>query len=137
MQIVFYGQGSATGGVTLTFNSDTATHYAFNGSYQNNTSSPAPNGAVSQASCPAAFVGTSVASSSIMDIPFYATTAFGKIMTLRYGTISSLSSGTDNYDQQRTCGWDDGSHSAITSITFTAASGHLIAGTQFMILVQD
>jgi hypothetical protein len=139
LQIVVWGGGSSNdANVNMTFNGDTAAHYAYNGYLQFTTTSPTANDAVSATACGVGQLSATNTSQTIADIPFYAVAAFGKMVTSASGAIPSTSSASANLATQSTCNWDNGgTPAAITSITMTAASGHFLSGSQFMILMQN
>lgn len=134
MQIVWYGQGSADAGLKATFNGDTGSNYSQAGYYVQGSGSPTNNIVVSGTGC-IIQIGTSIASQATYDLPFYADTSFAKTFIASSGTFDSISTSTNTYEQNTSCAWNN--TAAITSVTFTLASGHLVAGTKFMILAQD
>lgn len=139
MQIIYYGQGSASdAAVNVTLNADTGSHYIFQGYFQTSTSAPSGNTAASQASMNAGHIENNLASQSICDFAFYANTTFSKVMECHTGSFGSTSSQSANFDIQISGSWDNGgTPAAVTSATYTISTGHYVAGTQFMILVQD
>ena len=130
LQIVIYGQG---GNIATTFNGDTAANYAITGVAQYNTGGITNNNAVGQSSCGSGLGSTGV-STNTFDIPFYANTAFAKIMNYNVGIMPQVSSLTGSVYQQGPCSWSG--TAAINSVTMTGASTYA-AGTEFMILGQN
>jgi len=135
LELVVWGQGSATLNVNTTFNSDTGSNYAVNGYVQTSSGNPTSNAASSQANCAGSGLTTGIVSQIIMDLPFYANTSFGKMLTNRVGETGSISSLGSNFNIGTTCAWN--STAAINTIAFTASTGHYVAGTEFMILAQN
>ena len=133
LKIVEYG--ASTSGTTVhilgTFNGDTGSNYATNGSFQNDTSGPGSAGAASQSSCVLGVLASTGANSGVVLIPGYADTSFDKSATLQSTSLASLSSTANNQYLDYGCGW--ASTSAITSITLTIGSGDYAANTKFMI----
>ena len=121
----------------MTFNSDTSTHYAQNGVSQQAASSPAALNTTSAANCIAGIFSTLTAS-FVSDISFYADTNFAKSVLTHGSGMTSTGTATNNFDFSGACSWDNGgTPAAITSVTLTVASGNYVAGSKFMILVQD
>lgn len=135
LQIIIWGQGSATLNVNTTFNSDTAANYAVNGYVQTSTTNPTANAAASQAFCAGSGMTTGIVSTLEINIPFYANTSFGKAVQVHASEIGSISALASNFDITTGCAWNG--TAAITSVTMTASTGHYVAGTEFMILGQN
>jgi hypothetical protein len=122
----------------MQFNGDSSAHYSTSGYYQIGTAgTPQQNTQASGSSCIVGSFANGLVSSTIIDIPFYQSTTYGKIEIHHSIGLNAINSTTANIDVGGSCGWQATSPVAITSITFSPASGNFSNGTQFMILGQN
>lgn len=134
LELVFWGRSSAGGNGKITINGDTGNNYVLNGYFQSGTS-VSQNAIYSTNGCGVvATVASGIVGYSIVTIPFYADTSFGKYLSVRDGGGTGVTSGNP-VDSTGSCGWN--STAAITSITVTLASGNFTAGSKFQIYAQN
>lgn len=134
LHTVIYGQGSAALNVQVTFNSDSGSHYSLVGYFQSGASAPGANSAATQTFCAGSGLTTGNVSAIISDVPFYADTSFAKVIETHGGEMASTGTSSSNFDLGTSCSWDNGgTPAAITSVTYTASTGHFVAGTKFII----
>ena len=131
LKTIAMAQSSAGGNLQYTVNNDTATNYAANGIAQTSTNSPVANQAPSISSCPNPNIPSTGVLALTTDMPLYAGTTFIKNMHSNYATIASTSSLTNNTWSDLACAWN--STAAVTRVDYTISTGHIVAGTAFMI----
>jgi hypothetical protein len=137
IKLVIWGQVSATSdAVSVTLNGDTGNNYALTGYYQTGTSAPAGLGTTSQANCPLTNAANAGVGMFAVEVPFYSNTSFPKVFPFSMNVMTSVSSLTASTDSRGTCLWSKSGNPAVTSVTWTLASGYFLAGTELQILAQ-
>jgi hypothetical protein len=123
LKIVFNGTGSSTVNVLTQLNGDTTSDYAQQDWETNGTSGNGSNAYAGHSSIDHAMLVSLLTSSMNMYIPFYSTSSTVHTLFSKAVLFASFSSAGSNFSEDTSAGWNPASAAAITSITFTPASG--------------
>jgi len=139
LRIVMFGNNASAatvGDLTIRLNADSTTgHYAQEGWAQNGTGSIGQNANGNGGGCNVTGKWGSLTDRLTLDIPLYADTTFGKIVTIDSASFLQTTATTTNWALQEPCGFSP--TGAITGFTVLLGSGTYNTGTYVVVYAID